>query len=121
MTVLATNPRGKIEGMDFKWHAPWRSRVGVSLWKWSVKDNHSHGADGIIGGKAADGVEKADGEDGRVMTRVCFWKDFNSAQYFLRNLMVFEMIERQLYCIASHALAIDIKYIENPILIIVRI
>lgn len=69
--------------------------MGVSTWERSIKNHHSHGADGISGGKAADGRENAGEEDGGVMTRVCFWKAFNSAQYFVRNLMVFEMTERQ--------------------------
>lgn len=70
--------------------------MGVSIWEQSIKDNQSHGADGVSGGRATDGPENAGEEDGGVMTRGCFWKDFNSAQYFLRNLMVFGMIERKL-------------------------
>lgn len=46
--------------------------MGVSIWEQSIKDNQSHGADGVSGGRATDGPENAGEEDGGVMTRGCF-------------------------------------------------
>jgi hypothetical protein len=43
--------------MDFERHATKRYRVGVACGV-GFKDNHSHGADGVLAGKAADGTER---------------------------------------------------------------